>query len=417
MRKLTTLDNGLRIVSHQMQSVKSVAFGVFNNVGSRDEIAEINGSAHFLEHMAFKGTKKRNALEIAKTIDDVNGAINAYTSEEVTAYYSILMSEHLHVGVDIITDILQNSIFESKEFETERGVILQEIGMYLDTPLRMVHDYWQKTAFPDQPIGRLILGKKEIIKSIEREKIIEFMQNNYNSKKMIFSAAGKVNHEEFVEMVKNSISNLPNGKLNKRSKALYHGGEYREQKDLEQIHMVLGFMGTDYYDEDFEALQVYSTLMGTGMSSRLFQEIREKRGLVYSIHSDADSYSDTGTFQVIAGTGKNEIKELLPVLCDELSNSITNLTEDEIKRAKAQIKSGIVMSMESSSSNAGSSAYQLIKYNKLIDIDQRIKKINDVTKDSIEKIVSKVFKSQPTIASIGPIQNLEELDKIKKRFN
>tara|TARA_B100001029_G_C14846711_1_gene331369 strand:- start:214 stop:687 length:474 start_codon:yes stop_codon:yes gene_type:complete len=157
--------------------------------------------------------------------------------------------------------------------------------------------------------------------------------------------------------------------------------------------------------------------MGTGMSSRLFQEIREKRGLVYSIHSDADSYSDTGTFQVIAGTGKNEIKELLPVLCDELSNSITNLTEDEIKRAKAQIKSGIVMSMESSSSNAGSSAYQLIKYNKLIDIDQRIKKINDVTKDSIEKIVSKVFKSQPTIASIGPIQNLEELDKIKKRFN
>tara|TARA_Y100000590_G_scaffold119088_1_gene136299 strand:+ start:1632 stop:2885 length:1254 start_codon:yes stop_codon:yes gene_type:complete len=417
MRKLTTLDNGLRIVSHQMQSVKSVAFGVFNNVGSRDEIAEINGSAHFLEHMAFKGTKKRNALEIAKTIDDVGGAINAYTSEEVTAYYSILMSEHLHVGVDIITDILQNSIFESKEFETERGVILQEIGMYLDTPLRMVHDYWQKTAFPDQPIGRLILGKKEIIKSIEREKIIEFMQNNYNSKKMIFSAAGKVNHEEFVEMVKNSISNLPNGKLNKRSKALYHGGEYREQKDLEQIHMVLGFMGTDYYDEDFEALQVYSTLMGTGMSSRLFQEIREKRGLVYSIHSDADSYSDTGTFQVIAGTGKNEIKELLPVLCDELSNSITNLTEDEIKRAKAQIKSGIVMSMESSSSNAGSSAYQLIKYNKLIDIDQRIKKINDVTKDSIEKIVSKVFKSQPTIASIGPIQNLEELDKIKKRFN
>ncbi len=417
MRKLTTLDNGLRIVSHQMQSVKSVAFGVFNNVGSRDEIAEINGSAHFLEHMAFKGTKKRNALEIAKTIDDVGGAINAYTSEEVTAYYSILMSEHLHVGVDIITDILQNSIFESKEFETERGVILQEIGMYLDTPLRMVHDYWQKTAFPDQPIGRLILGKKEIIKSIQREKIIEFMQNNYNSKKMIFSAAGKVNHEEFVEMVKNSISNLPNGKLNKRSKALYHGGEYREQKDLEQIHMVLGFMGTDYYDEDFEALQVYSTLMGTGMSSRLFQEIREKRGLVYSIHSDADSYSDTGTFQVIAGTGKNEIKELLPVLCDELSNSITNLTEDEIKRAKAQIKSGIVMSMESSSSNAGSSAYQLIKYNKLIDIDQRIKKINDVTKDSIEKIVSKVFKSQPTIASIGPIQNLEELDKIKKRFN
>ena len=417
MRKLTKLDNGLQIVSHQMPSVKSVAFGVFINVGSRDETEEINGTAHFLEHMAFKGTQKRTALEIAKTIDDVGGVINAYTSEEVTAYYSILMSEHLHIGVDIITDILQNSIFEPKEFETERGVILQEIGMYLDTPLRMVHDYWQKTAYPEQPIGRLILGKKNIIKSIEREKLIEFMQNNYNPEKMIFTAAGKVNHEEFVDMVIKSIKNLPKGESKNRVSANYFGGEYREEKELEQIHMVLGFKGTDYHDKDHHALGVYSTLMGTGMSSRLFQEIREKRGLVYSIHSDSDSYSDTGTFQVVAGTGKNEIKELLPVLCDELNKSTKNLTEDEINRAKAQMKSSIVMSMESSSSNAGTSAYQLLRYNKLIEVEERIKKINNVTKESIEKVVYKILKSKPTIASIGPIDNLETIDKIESRFN
>jgi len=417
MRKLTTLDNGLRIVTHEMQSVKSVAFGVFNDVGSRDETKEINGTAHFLEHMAFKGTKKRSALDIAKAIDDVGGVINAYTSEEVTAYYTVLMSEDLNIGVDIITDILQNSIFEPKELETERGVILQEIGMYLDTPLRMVHDYWQKTAYPDQPIGRLILGKKDIIKSIERKKLIEFMQNNYHPKKMIFSAAGKVNHDKFVDMIINSTKNLPTGKLNKRVKATYCGGEYREEKELEQIHMVLGFKGIDYLDNDLHALGVYSTLMGTGMSSRLFQEIREKRGLVYSIHTDSDSYSDTGTFQVVAGTGKNEIKELLPVLCDELVNSVTNLTDEEINRAKAQMKSSIVMSMESSSSNAGTSAYQLIRYNKLIDIDERIEKINNVTKESIEKVIAKTLKSKPTIASIGPINNLEKIDKIESRFN
>ena len=417
MRKLTTLDNGLRIATHQMPSVKSVTFGVFNNVGSRDESKEINGTAHFLEHMAFKGTKTRSALEIAKTIDDVGGIINAYTSEEITAYYSVLMSEHLHIGVEIIADIIQNSIFEPKEFETERGVILQEIGMYLDTPLRMVHDYWQKTAYPNQPIGRLILGKKDIIKSIEREKLIEFMQNNYHPKKMIFTAAGKVNHEEFVDMIINSTNNLPKGEFNKRVKAIYCGGEYREEKELEQIHMVLGFNGSDYYDDDYYALQVYSTLMGTGMSSRLFQEIREKRGLVYSIHTDADSYSDTGTFQVVAGTGKNEIKELLPVLCDELANSNKNLTEEEIKRAKAQIKSALVMSMESSSSNAGTAAYQLIRFNKLIDVDERIKKINNVTKESIEKVIFKILRSKPTIASIGPIDNLDKIEKIESKFS
>ncbi len=417
MRNLTTLNNGLRIVTHQMSSVKSVTFGVFNDVGSRDETQEINGTAHFLEHMAFKGTKSRSALEIMKTIDDVGGMINAYTSEEITAYYSRLMSEDLHIGVSIITDILQNSIFDPKELERERGVILQEIGMYLDTPLRMIHDYWQKTAYPDQPIGRLILGKKEIIKSIKRETLIEFMNNHYNPKKMIFSAAGKVNHEEFVDMVVNSTKNLPQGHTNNRVKASYSGGEYREEKELEQIHLVLGFKGLDYHDDDYEALQVYSALMGAGGSSRLFQEIREKRGLVYGIHSDTDSYFDSGTFQVVAGTGKNEIKELLPVLCDELFNSPRNLTEDEIKRAKAQIKSGTIMAMESSSSNAGTSAYQLLRFNKLIEIDERIKKIENVTKDSIERVIIKLLKSKPTVASIGPIKNLEVLEKIQSRFS
>ena len=230
MIKLTTLDNGLRIVTQQMESVKSVSFVVYNNVGSRDETEEINGAAHFLEHMAFKGTKSRSAKEIVETIDNVGGSINAATGKDVTMYATALLAEDLNIGVDIITDILQNSIFKPKEFEKERGVILEEIAMNQDNPSRMVLHQWFKTSFPDQPIGRLTVGTKEIIKSIKRKKIIDFMQNYYHPKKMVFSAAGLVDHDELVDMIIKSTPNLPQGKSNSRVKASYKGGEYRKEK-------------------------------------------------------------------------------------------------------------------------------------------------------------------------------------------
>ena len=417
MRKVTKLDNGLRIVSHSMQGYESVMFGIWNSVGSRDEHEEINGTAHFLEHMAFKGTKTKSALEIMEKVESVGGYINAYTSEEITAYWVKMLGEDLNIGIDIISDILQNSTFESKELERERGVILQEIGMYLDDPAQMVGDYWQRTAFPNQPIGRLILGKKEIIQSIEREKIINFMQNYYHPKKMVVSAAGKIQHNEFVEQISNSMKNLPTGIQNNRVKANYSGGEYREQKKLEQVHLVLGFEGLSYHDDAFYALQIYSAIMGAGGSSRLFQEIREKRGLVYSIYATTDSFSDSGTFQVVAGTGQNEIKELLPVLCDELFNSPKNLSEKEIEKSKAQLKTSTLMSIESSMTNATIAAYQLLRYNRLIDIQEKIDRINKVTKESIETIAKNLLSSKPTISSIGPVENLETIDKIQTRLN
>ena len=417
MRKISTLDNGLRIVSHYMPAVESVTFGVWNAVGCRDENEEINGIAHFLEHMAFKGTKTKSALQIMEKIDSVGGYINAYTSEEITAYWVKLLATDLHIGIDIIADILQNSTFEPKELERERGVILQEIGMYLDDPAQMVGDYWQRTAFPDQPIGRLILGKKEIIKSIQREKIVNFMENHYHPKKMVVSAAGKINHDEFVEQITNSMNNLPQGKIDNRIKATYKGGEYREEKDLEQIHLMLGFEGLNCHDDDYDALRVYSAIMGKGGSSRLFQEIREKRGLVYGIGAGSEFFSDTGTFQVIAGTGKNEIKELLPVLCEELINSPKNLKEQEIEKSKAQLKTSTLMSIESTMANAMTSAYELLHYEKLVDLDEKIEKINKVTKSSIETVANKLFTSTPTISSIGPIKNLETINQIQNRLN
>ena len=417
MRRFSTLANGLRIVTHHMPAFESVTFGVWNNVGSRDEYEEINGTAHFLEHMAFKGTKTNSAKQIAEKIDSIGGFINAYTSEETTAYFVKLLKQNLHVGIDVISDILQNSTFESQELEKERGVILQEIGMYLDDPSEMVGDYWQRTAFPNQSIGRLIIGKKEIIHSIQREKIVNFMQSNYHPTKMVVSAAGKINHDEFVEQISNSMTNLPKGKISDRIKATYKGGEYREDKKLEQIHVILGFEGLDFFDDDIYALKIYSAIMGAGMSSRLFQEIREKRGLVYSIYASARSFYDTGIFQVVAGTGKEEITELLPVLCSELLNAPKNLTEKEIEKSKTQLRAATLMASESTMSNAAIAVHQLFTEGKLIDIQETIEKINKVTKSSIEKVANKILSSKPTIASIGPIKQLETLDKIQKRLN
>ena len=211
MLKITKLDNGLRVVTQNMPGLETVSMGIWNAVGGRDEVEANNGVAHLLEHMAFKGTLTKNALQIAETIEDVGGDINAYTSKEITAYYVKLLADDLHYGVDILTDILQNSAFAEDELNRERGVIIQEIGMYLDTPDDMIFDYWQEKAFPNQPMGRSILGKTDIIKNISREEVKGFMSNHYNPNKMIISAAGKINHDAFVEMIKKSCTNLPVG--------------------------------------------------------------------------------------------------------------------------------------------------------------------------------------------------------------
>ena len=230
MHKITTLENGLRIVTQNMPGLETVSMGIWNFVGGRDETKDINGVAHLLEHMAFKGTSTKNALQIAETIENVGGDINAYTSKEITAYYVKLLADDLHYGIDILTDILQNSTFAEDELNRERGVIIQEIGMYLDTPDDMIFDYWQEKAYPDQPMGRSILGKTDIIKNISRDEVKDFMMNHYNPKKMIISAAGKIDHDQFVESIKKFCTNLPSGLSIERQKADYKSGEYREDK-------------------------------------------------------------------------------------------------------------------------------------------------------------------------------------------
>ena len=417
MQNITELDNGLRIVTQNMPGLETVSMGIWNYVGGRDETEEVNGVAHLLEHMAFKGTKTRNALQIAETIENVGGDINAYTSKEITAYYVKLLADDLPYGIDILTDILQNSTFAEEELNRERGVIIQEIGMYLDTPDDMIFDYWQEKAYPNQPMGRSILGKTDIIKNISREEVKSFMMNNYNPKKMIISAAGKINHDEFVELIKKACTNLPSGHSNSRVKADYKSGEYREDKKLEQIHLLLGFEGVDYHHNDFYSLLVYSSLLGGGMSSRLFQEIREKRGLVYGISSFSSSYTDTGIFGIYCGTGETQIQELIPVLCDELNNSPNSITEKEINRGKAQLKASLMMGRESAFRRCESAARQLLVFNRIIEPSEIIKKIDLVSKETVQNIAKEIVSGPLTISSIGPLSKLEHLDKIQTRLN
>jgi predicted Zn-dependent peptidase len=367
--------------------------------------------------MAFKGTSTKNALQIAETIENVGGDINAYTSKEITAYYVKLLADDLHYGIDILTDILQNSTFAEDELNRERGVIIQEIGMYLDTPDDMIFDYWQEKAYPDQPMGRSILGKTEIIKNISRDEVRDFMMNHYNPKKMIISAAGKIDHDQFVESIIKSCTNLPSGLSTERQKADYKSGEYREDKKLEQIHLLLGFEGIDYHHDDYYSLLVYSSLLGGGMSSRLFQEIREKRGLVYGISSFSSSYTDTGVFGIYCGTGENQIQELMPVLCDQLNESPNSITEKEINRGKAQLKASLMMGRESAFRRCESAARQLLVFNRIIEPTETIKNIDKVSKETVQKIANKIVKGPITISSIGPLSKLENIDKIQSRIN
>ena len=416
MHKLTTLDNGLRIVTQTMPSLETVSMGIWNFVGGRDELENINGVAHLLEHMAFKGTTSRSALEIAETIENVGGDINAYTSKEITAYYVKLIAEDLPLGISILMDILQNSTFAEEELNRERGVILQEIGMYLDSPDEMIFDYWQEKAFPNQPIGRSILGKTDIIKNISRSEVKNFMLSHYNPKKMVISAAGKIDHEEFVKSIKKAATDLPKGETNDREKAIYKAGEYREQKKLEQIHLLLGFEGIDYHHDDYYSLMIYSSLLGGGMSSRLFQEIREKRGLVYGISSFSSSYSDTGIFGIYSGTGSEQIQELLPVLCEQLNQAPDSITEKEINRGKAQLKASLMMGRESAFRRCESAARQLLVFDRIIEPSETIAKINEVNIESVQKIAKKILTKPLTISSIGPIEKLEKLEQIQSRL-
>ncbi|MAI98613.1 MAG: peptidase M16 [Nisaea sp.] len=414
--QLTTLANGLRILTDPMGSVDSVSLGMWIGAGARHENPETGGVAHLLEHMAFKGTSRRDALAIAEEIEDVGGHLNAYTAREQTAYYAKVLKEDAPLAIDLLGDILQNSRFDADELARERTVVLQEIGQAADTPDDIIFDDFQETAYPDQAIGRPVLGRAEVVAQMDRQAIVDFIAQNYGADRMVFAAAGNIAHQAVVDMVGVAFENLPAKSRASSQPAIYRGGDHRQEKDLEQAHLIIGFDGVAFDDPDFYALQVFSTIFGGGMSSRLFQEVREKRGLVYSIYSFASSFLDGGIFGIYAGTGPNEVDQLVPVLADEIVKAAGSISAAELARAKAQLKSGLLMSRESTSNRAEQLAQHMLVRGRIASSAEIVAKVDAIDLDAIAEVATRLRRSPPTVAATGPLAKLEDYETIRARL-
>ena len=415
--QLTTLSNGLRVVTDRMSSVETVAVGVWVAAGSRHETSDVNGISHLLEHMAFKGTVRRSAQLIAEEMDNVGGQLNAYTSRDHTAYFAKVLKEDMPLAVDILSDILLNSTMDAEELAREQHVVVQEIHQADDTPDDIIFDRHQATAFPNQPIGWPVLGNEPVVRSITSDRLRSYMAVNYAADTMVVSAAGNVDHDVFVALVEKAFAALPRVSAVSEAPSVYTGGDFRESRKLEQVHLVLGFGGLSFDDPDYYNLGALSTLLGEGMSSRLFQEIREKRGLAYSVYSSTQSFSDSGIFSIYMGTGRADVPKLIPVLCDEIKKARDGVSGDEVKRARAQIKSGLLMSLESPSSRCGMRARQLMIYGRPQTTEETIAKVESVDAGGIMRTATRVFASPPTLAALGNLKTLEKLDAIKARLN
>ena len=399
-----------------MGSVDSVSLGMWIGAGARHENPETGGVAHLLEHMAFKGTSRRDALAIAEEIEDVGGHLNAYTAREQTAYYAKVLKEDAPLAIDLLGDILQNSRFDADELARERTVVLQEIGQAADTPDDIIFDDFQETAYPDQAIGRPVLGRAEVVAQMDRQAIVDFIAQNYGADRMVFAAAGNIAHQAVVDMVGVAFENLPAKSRASSQPAIYRGGDHRQEKDLEQAHLIIGFDGVAFDDPDFYALQVFSTIFGGGMSSRLFQEVREKRGLVYSIYSFASSFLDGGIFGIYAGTGPNEVDQLVPVLADEIVKAAGSISAAELARAKAQLKSGLLMSRESTSNRAEQLAQHMLVRGRIASSAEIVAKVDAIDLDAIAEVATRLRRSPPTVAATGPLAKLEDYETIRARL-
>ena len=415
--RVSRLESGLRIVTHAMEHLQSAALGIWVGTGSRSETEEEHGLSHLLEHMAFKGTTTRSAAEIAGEIEAVGGEVNAATSVETTSYYARVLKDDVPLALDILSDILRNSVFDPQELKREQHVILQEIGAALDTPDDRVYDLFAAGAYPDQPIGRTILGTPETVKAANSAMIDAYLNRHYRGPSMVIAAAGAVDHDRLVAMAAERFGELASAAGPAPVAAHYQGGDTREVRDLMETQIMLGFEGLPYGSKDFYTGQILASIIGGGMSSRLFQEVREKRGLCYSIYAFHWSFADTGIFGVHAATGPGDVAKLMPVIVDELERAADDMDEDELKRARAQLRAGLLMTLESPAARAGQMARQLLLFGRLIPMEELVEKIEGITAAAVRDLAARIFTgSPPTLATVGPVSGVMERDRIAERF-
>ncbi|MEM1389240.1 MAG: pitrilysin family protein [Pseudomonadota bacterium] len=414
--KIHTLPNGFRIVTELMPSMKSASLGVWIMAGGRHERIEQNGIAHFLEHMAFKGTQRRSALQIAEEIEDVGGYINAYTSREMTAYYARVLEDDVPLALDVIADIVLNPVFDALEIEVERGVILQEIGQVLDTPDDVIFDWLQEVAYPEQPLGRTILGPSERVRAFERGDLVDFVGEHYGPEKMILAAAGKVDHDAIVRAAEALFGGMARTQPDHLDQARFAGGERIEVHGLEQVHFALAFETPGYRDRDIYTAQIYSTALGGGMSSRLFQEIREKRGLCYTIFAQTGAYADTGMTTIYAGTAADQIGDLAALTVDEMKRVADDITETEVARARAQMKAGLLMGLESPSARAERLARLLAIWDRVPSLDEVVGRIDAVSRADVARFAEATIAQAPAALTMyGPVERAPSLSRLRER--
>ena len=405
----TTLPGGLRVITEQVPGVRSVAFGIWVNVGSRDETGAQMGSAHYLEHLLFKGTTRRSALDISASIEAVGGDLNAFTTKEYTCYYARVLDADLPLAIDVVCDVVTDALIRAEDVEQERGVILEEIAMHEDDPTDVVHDEFATAMFGDTPLGRPILGTIDTISGISRRSIHAFYRGKYRPERMVVAAAGNLDHDTVVRQVRRAFSHVLDHAADVsaarpvRRPRPHSAGVKVTNRPTEQAHLVLGVPGITRSDQRRYALSVLSTALGGGMSSRLFQEVREKRGLAYSVYSYAQGFSDDGIFGVYVGCLPGKVDTVLDVCLTQMQQVADHgLTDDEIRRGKGQVRGATVLGQEDAGARMTRIAKSELHGDPLLSIDELLGRVEDVSSEDIRAVAHDLLTAPTTLAVIGP---------------
>lgn len=418
MIKKHTLDNGIRIVMEKIDYVKSASIGIWVNVGSNNENEETNGLSHFIEHMLFKGTENRKANEIAEDIDNLGGQLNAFTSKECTCFYVKVLDENIKDAVDILSDMFFNSLFLQEEIDKEISVVIEEIKMYEDSPEDVVHDKLTEVIFNNSPMAYNILGTEENLKTFTTKKVVDYMKKNYTPYNTVIAVAGSFDEQEFVQMIHEKFKDWHNDNIKHVDpEAEYKRSVVGVNKDLEQLHMCIGNKTIGRHDKNYYPLLVLNNLFGGTMSSRIFQEVREKKGLVYSIYSFVSNYSNTGIFSIYAGMSYNQAEDALRTILKEMiSIKSGNISDEEFNRAKQQIKGNYILGLESTSSRMSSIGRRELLYNEIQYPEEVIESINNVKKEDVLNVAVELFDIDSlSITFTGNLNKNKDIeDKINK---
>lgn len=405
MYRKTVLPNGVRIITEEIEHVRSAAIGVWVGAGSRDEREGYEGISHFMEHMFFKGTERRTARELAESLEAVGGQLNAFTTKEYTCYYVKVLDEDLDLAIDVLSDMFFHSLFDEKEIEKEKNVVIEEIKMYEDSPDELIHDIFSEHVWNEHPLGKPILGTEESIGALSREKIMSFLSEHYAPDNVVIAVAGKIKHEDVVAKLTDQFGTFKRG-----GRRVLEGTpvgqkvEYYQKKDTEQMHILLGVPGLGQDDDDIYAMHIFNNILGGGLSSRLFQEIREQRGLAYSVYSYHATYVDAGLFAVYAGTSPKNTKEVIECILQELKEiRQQGISESELARTKAQIKGGLYLGLEAVSSRMSRLGKTELTYNRVLSPEEVVGKLEKVTLEDVSRLIGRLWQREKiSIMTLGP---------------